>query len=213
LIFLSLPFLKSQPQTLQDSVLGTRSYQTEFVFTNLKNKESFVPQVLAVPQTPTASTENTSPTSAPTPTVSPPKPKAPTKPITQFWGETLVTLTNQARAENGLPALQVDSRLVNIARSRAGDMATKNYFSHTSPTGETAFTLLAEAGISYKKAGENIGRNTYADSQTVMIAFQTWMASADHKANILSGDFTHIGIGAAVSASGMKYFTQIFTGS
>jgi len=45
----------------------------------------------------------------------------------------LITLTNQARASNGLPALKVDSALTSIARWRSKDMIVRDYFDHAIP--------------------------------------------------------------------------------
>ena len=69
----------------------------------------------------------------------------------------LVTLTNQARAAAGLPALTVDPVLTDMARWRARDMIDKNYFSHSiPPDGRQVFDYLTAAGYCYKVAGENL---------------------------------------------------------
>jgi uncharacterized protein YkwD len=119
---------------------------------------------------------------------------------------------NQQRAANGLEGLTVDPTLTAIARQRAQDMASKNYFSHTSPTGETAFTLMNGAGYVYTIAGENIARNNYPDSESVGVAMNGFMNSPGHRANILDGRYTKVGIGVAIDASGMKYFAVVFAG-
>ena len=123
----------------------------------------------------------------------------------------MFNLHNQERAAAGLSALRLDSTLVAIARRRAQDMAANNYFSHTSPSGETAFSLMSAAGYSYQMAGENIARNNYPDTQTVQVAMQGFMNSSGHRANILSGGYRRVGIGAAVGAGGMKYFAIVFS--
>ena len=117
---------------------------------------------------------------------------------------------NAERASNGLGLLQIDAALVGIARSRANDMAANNYFAHTSPTGVTAFTLLSQAGYSYSMAGENIARNNYPGSQTVATAMSGFMNSPGHRANILDGRYTRVGIGAVTGAAGMYYFAVVF---
>jgi uncharacterized protein YkwD len=119
---------------------------------------------------------------------------------------------NAERAAAGLPALAVDGTLVNIARLRSNDMASRNYFSHTSPEGQTAFTLLDQWGVSYSWAGENLARNNYPLEETVAVAVRDLMASPPHRANILSPNYTRIGIGYAEDASGMRYYTMIFVG-
>ena len=119
---------------------------------------------------------------------------------------------NSARARAGLSGLQLDGALVRIARQRAQDMASSNYFSHTSPGGQTAFTLLGAAGYAYSVAGENIARNNYPNAQSVGVAMTGFMNSPGHRANILDGRFNNVGIGAAIGADGMKYFAVIFAG-
>ena len=125
----------------------------------------------------------------------------------------LFAMHNQGRQSNGVsPALVLDGTLTAIARQRANDMAAKGYFSHTSPSGETAFTLLASYNYPYKIAGENIARNNYPDSQTVDTAFNGFMNSPGHRQNILEPRFTKVGIGVAKGADGMWYFAVVFAG-
>jgi uncharacterized protein YkwD len=91
-------------------------------------------------------------------------------------------------------------------------MASKGYFAHTSPTGQTAFTLLAAAGYGYKIAGENIARNNYPDSQAVSAAMTGFMNSPTHKENIMDARFTNIGVGVVLGSDGMKYYAVEFAG-
>jgi uncharacterized protein YkwD len=119
---------------------------------------------------------------------------------------------NNQRAAAGLAGFAIDATLTQVARERAQDMASKGYFSHTSPTGDTAFTIIGRLGYSYTTAGENIARNNYADSQSVSVAMNGFMNSAGHRQNILDGRFKSIGIAAVVGADGMKYFVVVFAG-
>ena len=91
-------------------------------------------------------------------------------------------------------------------------MAQQGYFSHTSPQGQTAFSLMDANNVSYGWAGENLARNNYPNDQTVGVAIRDLMASPGHRANILSTNYTHMGIGFAVDGAGMKYFTMVFIG-
>ena len=118
---------------------------------------------------------------------------------------------NVQRSSAGLAALTIDARLVQVARQRAQDMATRNYFSHTSPSGETAFTVLDQIGYVYQLAGENIARNNYADSESVQVSITGFMNSPTHRANILEPAFRRVGIGVAFGADGMKYFAVVFS--
>ena len=91
-------------------------------------------------------------------------------------------------------------------------MAALGYFSHTSPSGATAFSLMAQYGYTYLIAGENIARNNYPDAQSVSTAMAGFMSSAGHRTNILDSRFTRVGIGAAIGTDGMKYFAVVFSG-
>jgi uncharacterized protein YkwD len=117
---------------------------------------------------------------------------------------------NAERGVAGLAGLSIDARLVQIARQRAQDMASKGYFSHTSPSGETAFTIMNAIGFAYQLAGENIARNNYPDGDSVQIAMNGFMNSPGHRENILESGFRRVGIGVAFSPDGMKYFAVVF---
>ena len=120
----------------------------------------------------------------------------------------VVTLVNQERAKLGLAPLKDNSQLSNVARTKSEDMANKNYFSHTSPTYGSPFDMMKKFGITYTTAGENIAMG----QQTAASVMDGWMNSSGHKANILSKDFTEIGVGVAKDKSGTIYWTQQFIG-
>jgi uncharacterized protein YkwD len=126
--------------------------------------------------------------------------------------QALFNATNQARAQNGMGALSASGCVTYVAQIRSEDMAANNYFSHTSPNGSTAFTLMDQYGVPYGWAGENLARNNYPSNEAVSVAIRDLMNSPGHRANILSGNYTSMGIGYAVDGSGMHYFTMVFTG-
>ncbi|MGB5945152.1 CAP domain-containing protein [Paenisporosarcina sp.] len=115
----------------------------------------------------------------------------------------VLTLTNQERAKGGLKALATDSALMNSAREKSADMSKNNYFSHTSPTLGSPFDQMKAKGIQYKAAAENIAMGQQSAAEVV----KGWMESPGHRANIMNGSFTHIGIG--YDANG-NYWTQQF---
>ena len=116
-------------------------------------------------------------------------------------------LINQQRTNNGLSALKVDSEVQRVARIKAEDMVTNNYFSHTSPTYGSPFDMLKSFKISYKTAGENIAANSSNSG-----AVNAWMNSSGHKANILNSSFNYTGIGVVNSYKYGKIFVQMFIG-
>jgi len=120
----------------------------------------------------------------------------------------VVALVNQERAKLGLAPLKDNSDLSNVARTKSEDMVANNYFSHTSPTYGSPFDMMKKFGITYNAAGENIamGQPTAASVMTA------WMNSPGHKANILSANYTEIGVGVAKNADGTIYWTQEFIG-
>jgi uncharacterized YkwD family protein len=120
---------------------------------------------------------------------------------------TMVTLVNQARAQAGLRPLNSNNSLSGVAALKASDIAAKNYFSHNSPTYGSPFDMMKKYGISYLYAGENLALN-----QNVQAAETALMNSPDHKANILSPNFTDIGIGIAKKSDGSKVYVQMFIG-
>src|SRR3972149_8442971 len=101
----------------------------------------------------------------------------------------LLTLTNQARTDNGLPALSENSQLAEAASRKADDMFAKNYWAHNSPDGTTPWFFIKSAGYEYIYAGENLARG-FNNSKDVVDA---WLASSEHRANVLSGNYKDIG--------------------
>ncbi|MGB2694940.1 MAG: CAP domain-containing protein [Dehalococcoidia bacterium] len=128
------------------------------------------------------------------------------------YAQALFNATNSERTQRGLPALAASGCVTYVAQIRSDDMAANNYFAHSSPSGDTAFTLMDHYGVPYGWAGENLARNNYPDNQSVGIAIRDLMASSGHRANILNTNYTKMGIGYREDGSGMKYFTMIFTG-
>ncbi len=106
----------------------------------------------------------------------------------------LVDLVNNDRTDEGLGQLTVNPTLVAAAQAKADDMAAKGYFSHTSPDGRNSWSWFKEAGYSFVYAGENLAVD-FSDSEDVEKA---WMNSPTHRANIMNGRFTEVGIASAV---------------
>ena len=116
-------------------------------------------------------------------------------------------LINKQRTNNGLAALKIDNEVQRVARIKAQDMVSNNYFSHTSPTYGSPFDMLKSFKVSYKTAGENIAGNSSNSG-----AVTAWMNSAGHKANILNNSFNYTGIGVVSSPKYGKIFVQMFIG-
>lgn len=128
-------------------------------------------------------------------------------------------LVNQERVAAGVPPLAYDAQAERAGIVHSEDMFGRNYFSHTSPEGWTPSNRLSMTGASgFSGVGENIalGQTT---AQDVMNA---WMSSSGHRANILSPNYTHIGVGVRAPPAGtcltcgggspatVTYWTQVF---
>lgn len=122
----------------------------------------------------------------------------------------LLQIANQARSSRGLAPAQIDDRLTAIARSRSNDMVARNYFSHQNPDGKYFEDYLAEAGIGFQKAGEILAQNNYDEGRTAATAIDGFLNSPSHRDILLDAGYTRVGVGHAVSPSGMHYFTMIF---
>ena len=112
---------------------------------------------------------------------------------TAISSETIVSLANTARVENGLGQLTPNSLLSKAAQNKANDMLARQYFAHNTPDGLTPWTFIKAVGYSYSTAGENLAID-FTQAENVQTA---WMNSPGHRANILNGSFQEIGIGIA----------------
>ena len=124
--------------------------------------------------------------------------------MTEYEAE-VVRLVNQQRAKYGLGALKMNAELSDGARIKSEDMYKNKYFSHTSPKYGSPFDMMKKFGITYRYAGENIAYG-YRTPQDVVTA---WMNSTGHRENILSKNFTEIGVGYYQSGN---HWTQWFKG-
>ncbi|MBZ6176115.1 TerD family protein [Streptomyces olivaceus] len=120
----------------------------------------------------------------------------------------VLTLTNRERAGAGLPALAPDDRLARAAQAHSADMVARDFYSHTDPDGGRPWDRAAAAGSSRRTVGENIACGQRSPAEVV----EGWMNSPGHRANILTSDFTHLGVGLAGGGRAGTYWTQLFGG-
>jgi len=109
----------------------------------------------------------------------------------QISTDEVIRLTNQKRAENGLPALIYNGALADAARRKAQNMLDLDYWAHVAPDGTQPWKFFTDAGYRYKYAGENLAR----DFSNASSAVDAWMASQSHRDNLLSSKYREIGIG------------------
>lgn len=108
---------------------------------------------------------------------------------TDISSQQLLLLVNQKREANGLPSLILNEKLSLAAVNKAKDMFAKNYWAHSSPDGETPWVFIKGAGYNYVYAGENLARG-FDNTDSIVNA---WMASVQHKANLLSQNYRDVG--------------------
>lgn len=118
---------------------------------------------------------------------------------------------NEERAKAGVPTLTYNNTMQKYARIKSQDMGDNNYFSHEDLNGNLITTQMKNDGVSYSAWGENIAYiGGSVDATTLANQFMTnWMNSQGHRENILSTNFSSIGVG--VYKVGNKYYaTQEF---
>ncbi len=194
------------------------------------------PATPAAPVTPVVTTPAVpgAPVAPPTPVVTPPvvTPPVVTPPVVPAPASSLVTAVNSC----SLPSFQMEiMRAINAARSVARscgtqanpavaaltwndklfaasashsqDMATRNYFSHTSPEGTTSAQRASAAGYNYRALGENIA----AGQRSIETVMQGWIASDGHCRNIMNSTFTEVAVACVATARPLypTYWTMV----
>lgn len=118
---------------------------------------------------------------------------------------------NAERAKAGLSALSYNNTMQKYARIKSKDMGDRGYFDHKNPEGQLITAQMQKDGVKYNAWGENIAYiSGMSGNSAIANKFMTnWMNSDGHRANILSTNFSSIGIG--VYKIGNKYYaTQEF---
>lgn len=178
----------------------TRAHYALFMYRSMNkdNTTSQQPNEITTPETntttPTNQQEVETPSKASTDNVS--------LTVSEFEKK-VVELTNVEREKMGLDPLQMYMPLMESARAKSEDMAKNQYFSHESPTFGDPFEQMEAAGIDYYYAGENIALG-YRTPEAVV---EGWMNSPGHRANILTPEYSHIGVGFSEDG---YYWTQQF---
>jgi uncharacterized protein YkwD len=107
--------------------------------------------------------------------------------------ERLLELINGERKDAGLQPLALNEPLDRVALAHSEDMHRSGFVGHTSPTTGGPPDRVQRAGIRTPLVLENAGRG-----YTVSEVHRGLMDSPGHRANVLSPDATHVGIGVLV---------------
>lgn len=111
--------------------------------------------------------------------------------------------------------LALNRFLTSAARAHSLDMATRNFFDHTNPSGQSPTDRARAAGY-----GGTAGENIAGGYTTIDAAHRGWMQSVGHRKNVLSlhsnfdasFHYDEFGPGFALSAGGAynHYYTEMF---
>jgi len=131
--------------------------------------------------------------------------------------ELIFQLTNEVRRKNGLPALEPDEALSEVARKYSDDLLRGNFFSHKNLEGKGPQERMdeeqpARQGYAYR-VGENIAAYSKLDYSDIKITARMimdgWMTSPGHRQNILNPLYTHLGVGVSIQGDQLRV-TQEF---
>ena len=101
---------------------------------------------------------------------------------------------NRVRAQHGLGRLSADTHLQRAARAHSREMIGSNVFEHG------AFgSRMLRFNVAGRLAGENLawGVGARGTAQGIVAA---WLASPEHRANLLRPSFTRVGVSDLVAA-------------
>ena len=122
-------------------------------------------------------------------------------------------MLNDARAEHGLGPLRAARKLGRAADAHTREMIERDYFDHASADG-TPFDSRVRRYAPVSLVGEAIaGTPTRADAAARVV--QIWMDSPPHRALILDGEFTRVGVGrrwGTLAGTGQTVVTADFAG-
>lgn len=116
----------------------------------------------------------------------------------------ILNLVNKERKSRGLTVLRVHVRIRKVARAHSADMYRRGYFAHRNLDGKDPFDRMADGRVIFTFAGENL-----ALAPTIELVHQGLMNSPKHKVNILSPNFTELGVGVYKGPYGLMV-TQNF---
>jgi uncharacterized protein YkwD len=146
-------------------------------------------------------TQAASPAPAPTPA-----------PVAKTFADQVLDAVNTARAtarrcgtvdHPAAPAMTWHAQPEQAALGHAQYLQQNNLFSHTGANGTSVGQRLTATGYAWSTVGENIAAG-YPDVASVM---NGWIDSPGHCANLMNGNFTHLGVVLVPGTSSNTYRT------
>ncbi|MFV0441605.1 MAG: CAP domain-containing protein [Lachnospirales bacterium] len=119
----------------------------------------------------------------------------------------VLRLVNNEREKAGVPPLEADPLLMEIAQLKAEEMEDLDYFGHESPNYGSPTAFAKNYGYS-GGVGENILKGSYTPSSVVGML----MKSEAHKENMLNPNYKYLGVGRAGEHGGkLRLGVQMFS--
>jgi len=131
------------------------------------------------------------------------------EPVAPTIGDLMTSViehTNRERSRVGASRLTENDRLVLIAQEMAEDLAKSGRLSHTDSRGRSLTQRIDAGGYSWSTIGENVAYG-YESPEAVV---KGWIKSPGHYQNLVSPQFTEVGIGVAADNKGRIYWAQVF---
>jgi uncharacterized protein YkwD len=119
----------------------------------------------------------------------------------------VLALVNEARLDEGLAPLVLDPVLSDVADAFACEMIAGEFFAHENPrTRVSAGGRLTSAGYIYYAMGENLAVGHTTPEEVVA----AWLASPDHRSNLLDPSWQEVGIAVRTGGEFGWYWVQEF---
>jgi uncharacterized protein YkwD len=129
----------------------------------------------------------------------------------------VLALINEARAHarrcgaqafGAAPPLRWNAQLEQAAARHAQDMAAHAYLDHRGRDGSSPPERVTRSGYRWRSVGENVASGQTTPRDVV----DDWLRSPGHCANLMSPDFTEVGVAYAVNmkAEAVVYWAQAF---
>jgi len=120
--------------------------------------------------------------------------------VSAYDANMMTCLVNQARAQNGLKPMGMNTFLAQSAQGHSDYQSSINTMTHDGPGGNQPGDRITQAGFQWAAYGENVAQGQTTENEVMT----DWMNSPGHRANIL-GDYDMMG-----SAQTGQYWTQDF---
>lgn len=129
--------------------------------------------------------------------------------LPQPIADQFLALVNRERRAIGVAELLRSEDVQAVATERAIEMAVTDRAEHADAQGVSAADLLEQRGVIFHVFAENIGVYPGTVDVFAEALHLLWMASPDHRTNLLNPAYVRAGIGVA-AAGGAFYVVEVF---